>query len=87
MIPGMTDESGVSPAEVIVSALKLARERVTGDDPEAKERRREELADMVIRVQMHGALNQVPRPTAEELTALLGDPGDGDLRRALAAWA
>jgi hypothetical protein len=82
----MADEEGVAAAEVIVSALKLARERVTGDDPEAKERRREALADMVIRVQMHGALDQVPRPTADELTALLGDPDDGDLRKALAAW-
>jgi hypothetical protein len=86
MIPGMTGEAGASPTEVIVSALKLARERVTGDDQEAKERKREELADMIIRVQMHGALNQVPRPTAQELTALLGDPDDGALRRALASW-
>lgn len=82
----MTDEAGVPPTEVIVSALKLARERLTGDDLEAKERKREELADMVIRVQMHGYLDQVSRPTAEELIALLGDPDDGDLRRALAAW-
>jgi hypothetical protein len=82
----MTDETGVSATEVIVSALKLARERVTGDDPEAKERRREALADMVIRVQTHGVLNQAPRPTAEELTALLGDPDDGELRKAIAAW-
>lgn len=82
----MADEEGGSPAEVIVSALRLARERVTGEDPEAKERRREALADMVIRVQMHSALNQVPRPTKAELTEILGDPDDGDLRRALEAW-
>jgi ethanolamine utilization microcompartment shell protein EutL len=82
----MDGETVRSPGEVIVSALKLARERVTSDDPEAKERRREALADMVIRVQMHGALNQVPRPTAGELREILGDPDDGDLRRALEAW-
>jgi hypothetical protein len=82
----MTEEEGVPPEDVIVSALKLARERVTGDDADAKQRRREELADMIIRVQMHGSIDRVPRPTAEELTALLGDPDDGELRRALAAW-
>jgi hypothetical protein len=86
MIPGMTDEAGQHPEDVIIAALKLARERVTGDDQEAKERKREELADVVIRVQRHGALNQVPRPTAQELAALLGDPDDGVLRKALAAW-
>lgn len=86
MIPGMTDEAGAPPTEVIVSALRLARERVTGDDPEAKERKREALADMIIRVQMHSALNQVPRPTKAELTEILGDPDDGVLRKALAAW-
>lgn len=73
-------------ADVIVAALRLARERVTGDDPEAKERRREELADAAVRVRTHHAVTHVSKPTAEELTSLLGDPDDGDLRRALAAW-
>ena len=80
------EDDGDYPASVIIPALRLARERVTGDDPEAKERRRGELADMIIRVRMHGVLAQTPRPTADELREALGDPGDGELRRALAAW-
>ena len=80
------EDDGEYPSDVILPALRLARERVTGDDPEAKERRRGELADMIIAVRMHGSLAQTPRPTAGELTALLGDPDDEDLRRALAAW-
>jgi hypothetical protein len=79
----MADKEGSSPAAVIIEALKLERERVTGDDVDAKERRREELADAMVRVQMHA---NVSRPTAEELTSLLGDPDDGELRRAIAAW-
>lgn len=84
MIPAMEDD-GEFPGNVIVAALRLARERATGD-LEAKERRREALADMIIRVRMHDAMNQVPRPTAEELKEILGDPDDGDLRKAIAAW-
>jgi hypothetical protein len=87
MISAMADEEAQTPAEVIAAALSLERERVTGDDVDAKERRREKLADMIIRVKMHGSISQVPRPTAQELTDLLRDPDDGELRRALAAWA
>jgi hypothetical protein len=81
------EDDGDYPSSVIVPALRLARERVTGDDPDAKEREREALADMIVRVRMHGVMGPgVTRPTAAELTEILGDPDDGDLRKALAAW-
>jgi hypothetical protein len=86
MIPAMDNETGKSPGEVIVAALFLAGERMTGDDLEVKMRRRQALADTALRVQAHDSVTQVHRPTAEELTGLLGDPDDGELRRALAAW-
>jgi hypothetical protein len=76
-----------TPADVIVAALKLARERVTGDDPEAKELRRDDLGDLATRVILyHDRPEAEGRPSAGELTEALGDPDDGNLRRALAAW-
>lgn len=81
------EDDGEYPSSVIIPALRLARERVTGDDVDAKERRREALADMIIRTRMHGVMGPgVARPTAQELKEALGDPDDGDLRKALAAW-
>ena len=79
------EEDGKTPGITIVAALRLARERVTGDLAD-KERRREALSDMIIKVQMHDSIGMVPRPTAAELSRILGDPDDGELRRALGAW-
>jgi hypothetical protein len=74
----------MEPADVIVAALRLARERVTGDDPDAKEREREKLADLIARVQMHREKPEAEgRPSAEELAGALGDPEDERLRRAI----
>jgi hypothetical protein len=81
----METEKEQTPADVIVAALRLAKERVTGE-PQEKERRREELADMINKVQMHDVITLVPRPTADELKEILGDPDDGKLRKAIAAW-
>jgi hypothetical protein len=76
-----------SPADVIIGALRLARERVTGDDPDEKEQRREQLADLMVRVQMHDGGNGTgERPTTQELTKALGDPDDGKIRSALHSW-
>ena len=82
----MAEQEGVTPANVIIASLELARERVTGDDLSAKENRRQELKDAIDRMKMHESIKYVHRPTAAELTALLGDPDDGVLRKALAAW-
>jgi len=80
-VPGDDTPSGAFP--VIMDALRLARERVTGDDPEEKERQRERLADLIVR--MHAA-NAAARPTGTELSEALGNPDDGRLRQAISAW-
>lgn len=67
---------------VIVSALWLARERVTGDLDE-KEIARERLADLMVRM---GTGMENP-PTAADLTDALGDPGDDEIRAAIRAWS
>lgn len=77
--PSVTDLA----AEVILGALRLARERVTGEDPEDKKQRRGSLEDLIARMP---AVSRPARPTVTELTDALGDPGDSLLRRALAAW-
>jgi hypothetical protein len=67
--------------EIILGALKLARERVTGD-PDEKEIRRERLADLIARIRVGGSA----RPSAGDLKDALGDPDDSEIRTALAAW-
>lgn len=71
---------------VLLGALRLAKERVTGDDPTAKERQRERISDMIARLRLNTAPGDDRRPTAAELTELLGDPDDGELRAAIRAW-
>jgi hypothetical protein len=73
--------------DILDSSLKIARERVTGDDPDAKERRRERLSDLIVRVIMYwDRADAEGRPSREDLTEALGDPGDKEIRDALAAW-
>lgn len=69
---------------VIIDALRLARERVTGDSLHAKIKRRH-LIDSGISRMAHdpgtdGAM------TAGELRDLLGDLDDKNLRHALGEW-
>lgn len=80
----MNDE----PSEVIVSALRLARERVTGNDLEEKISRRMQLTDLITRAQLApgAGLFGTTRPSAAELREALGDPDDKALRDALAGW-
>jgi hypothetical protein len=66
--------------KVIVSALYLARERVTGD-LDAKVIRRERLTDLMARM----GTGMTPRPTADDLSEVLADP-DAEVREAIEAW-
>jgi hypothetical protein len=68
--------------KVITSALRLARERVTGGLDE-KEVRRERLSDLMAR--MDAGTGQ--RPTGDDLTDALGDPDDNEVREAIRAWS
>jgi hypothetical protein len=78
MIPGMdTEEAGT----VIVGALKLAKERVTGELDE-KERRCERLSDLIVRM----PLDEKARPSQADLAEALGNPDDGKIRAAIASW-
>lgn len=73
--------------DVIVAALRLARERATGDMAE-KEIRRERLADLALRAVLYaGDPGDPGRPTADDLRDVLGDPDDKGLRDALKAWS
>lgn len=74
-----------SPRNVILDALMMARLRATGD-PEAREIRRERLADLIVRVTAHGK-GPFERPTADDLREALGYPGERYVRDALKEWA
>lgn len=77
-----TEEAGT----VIAAALKLARERVTGE-ADQKEQQRERLADLIVRVGMYeGKPDAEGRPSRGDLTEALGDPDGSVVRAALAAW-
>lgn len=71
-------------AEVIIGALQLARERVTGDDLAAKARKRQELVSALeqVRAWQGGGGD---KPDAARLRELLGDPDDRVIRVSLAA--
>ena len=71
---------------VLLGALRLAKTRVTGDDLDGKERQRERLSDMMVRLRLDAPPGDSRRPAAAELTELLGDPGDAELRAAIKAW-
>lgn len=70
----------VQAQDIIDGALKLARERVTGE-LDAKTARRERLSSLIVRVSSPEA-----RPSAAELTEALGDPDDREVREALREW-
>lgn len=73
------------PADIIIEALRLARERVVADDLDTKTERRGAL-DSAIRSMLVAKDTGQGGPTAAELRALLGDPDDRELRHALDAW-
>ena len=66
--------------KVLVSALWLARERITGDLDE-KQIRHERFTDLMARM----GTGMQPRPTEEDLREVLTDPDD-EVMEALAAW-
>jgi len=83
----MTDEQENSPQDVILGALRLAKERVIGE-LEPKEIARERLADLIVRVGMYGGTPAAAeRPTAADIAEALGYPEDRNLGKALRAWA
>lgn len=74
-----------SPAEIIIEALILTRERVTADTIEARQARKDKLKDAISRMQLHQDTG-AGGPSASELRDLLDDPDDSVLRHALEAW-
>lgn len=73
-------------AGVLANALMLARDRVTGETLEAKQKKRDLLKDAVSRVYLWQD-GDGPAPPAAELRELLGDPGDARIREALETLA
>ena len=69
--------------QVIIDALSLAAERVTGDDLAAKRDRSRYLLELKAGVMVGGEA----APSRQELAEALGDPDDATLRHALDAWA
>ena len=84
MISGMTMTARQA-ADVLIRELRLAAERVTGEDPQAKRDRRKALRNAAAGIDLkagfldHGV-------TAAEARELLGDPDDREVRQALEAW-
>lgn len=81
-----TQEARAEAARTIIGALKLARERVTGDSISAKQDQRDDLKQAIGEMMMwqdtgEGGL------TSGELRVLLGDPEDKKIRQALEDWA
>jgi hypothetical protein len=82
----MDTESENPPRDVIVAALLLAKERLTGE-LDVKEIQRERIADLIVRAALYGDNQSQPeRPTAADFTQVLGDPDDRLLREAISAW-
>jgi hypothetical protein len=74
-----------SPADTIIAALRLARERAVSDTVEGKEARRAEL-ERAIKSMLVAKDTGQGGPDAQELRGLLGDPDDRNLRQALESW-
>lgn len=72
-------------AEIIIGALKVARERVVGDTIAVKEERRQALKDAISRMYLHVDAGQ-GGPAPGELRALIPDT-DRVVDRALAEYA
>jgi hypothetical protein len=68
--------------QVLIDALGLAAERVTGDDLAAKDSRRRYLLELKAGVMVGGEA----APSSQELAEALGDPEDSILRQAISAW-
>ena len=75
--------------EHLIEALKLTRERITGDSVEAKQDRWDRMSLAIASVRDYldgGARVGGDRPSAADLRELLGDPDDKATRDALANW-
>lgn len=70
----------------VLMALLVARERVTGDDLQEKQKRRDRLKLAISGVYAVIDGDQSGRPSAAELREMLGDPDDKDIRLALDRW-
>lgn len=75
-----------SPADIIIAALRLARERVVADTIEGKQAERAGLDGAIRSMLVYKDTGQ-GGPAAQELRELLGDPDDAEIRHALDAWA
>lgn len=82
----MTEQQDLSARDTILAALRLAKERVTGE-LDAKEIQRERLSDLIVRVGLYGDNPAAEeRPGAPDLRDVLGIR-DTPLQDALKAWA
>jgi hypothetical protein len=82
----MSADEVMSPAQVIIAALRLKRERVVFGDYANKLQARGRLDDLIIRAGL--AYRGEKCPSAAELREALGDAAheDRQLREALDAW-
>jgi hypothetical protein len=75
-----------SPADIIIDALRLTRERVVADTLTAKQQSRGALDDAIRHMLVYKDTGQ-RGPDPSELVELLGDPGDSEIRHALEEYA
>lgn len=82
----MTEQQGPSARDAVLAALRLAKERVTGE-LDAKKIQRERLSDLIVRVSLYGDNpGAQERPRAADLREVLGIRAI-PLQDALEAWA
>lgn len=77
-------QAAESPEETVLAALRLARERVTGDDLVIKRSRRQAISEAIAGIE--GAASAPGRPDAAELRILLEGQPDDRLRTVLDTW-
>jgi hypothetical protein len=83
----MTQENTeTSPADVLIGALRLQRERVVADTTGAKQATRGALDAAITKMIVWKDTGQ-GGPDPEALKGLLGDPDEAGLRHALEAYA
>lgn len=81
----MTQENADGAGDILIAALKLARERTVSWLTEEKLAKRHAIKEAISGIQARQATGE-GGPSAEEIRELLGDPDDKSIRRALEAW-
>ena len=81
----MTETKHEADGGIIIGALQVTRERVTGTSIADKQSRRDALKAAIDAMYYYLETGQ-EQPSSGELRGLLGDPDDREIREALQHW-